>query len=103
MAPPLLLLLGVFTVVNLAVVVVLRRDRPQHDYFRAPTALPIIGMITCLYLVTPLSGRDSTQYVVAGWLLLIGAALFGITMLINRRLGVTPARYGEPTEFRPGR
>lgn len=85
-----LLLLGVFTVVNLAVLV-LRRDRLQRDYFRSPTALPIIGMLTCLYLVMPLSGRDGAQYVVAGWLLLIGAALFGITMLINRRLGVSPA------------
>jgi hypothetical protein len=46
-----LLLLGVFTVVNLAVVV-LRTDRPQQD-FRAPAALPIIGMITCLYLGDP--------------------------------------------------
>jgi amino acid transporter len=95
-----LLLLGVFTVVNLAVLV-LRRDRPRHDHFRSPTALPIIGIITCLYLVTPMSGRDADQYVVAGWLLLIGAALFGVTMLINRRLGVTAARNGEPTE--PGR
>jgi amino acid transporter len=97
-----LLLLGVFTVVNLAVLV-LRRDRPRRDHFHSPTALPIIGMITCLYLVTPLSGRDAAQYVVAGWLLLIGAALFGITMLINRRLGVSPAQYREPTESRPGR
>jgi APA family basic amino acid/polyamine antiporter len=96
-----LLLLGVFTVVNLAVLV-LRRE-PRHDHFRSPTALPIIGMITCLYLVTPMSGRDAAQYVVAGWLLLIGAALFGITMMINRRLGVTPAKYDEPMEPRPGR
>jgi uncharacterized membrane protein YedE/YeeE len=55
-------------------------------------------MLTCLYLVTPLSGRDAAQYVVAGWLLLVGAVLFGFTMLINRRLGVTPAGYGEPAE-----
>jgi amino acid transporter len=32
-APPPLLLLGVFTVVNLAVVVVLRRDRPRTTTF----------------------------------------------------------------------
>jgi len=96
-----LLLLGVFSVVNLAVLV-LRRDRPRHAYFRAPTALPIVGMLSCLYLATPLSGRDGAQYIVAGWLLLIGAGLFGITLVINRRLGVTPARY-EPTESRTGR
>ncbi len=96
-----LLLLGVFTVVNLAVLV-LRRE-PRHDHFRSPTALPIIGIITCLYLVTPMSGRDADQYVVAGWLLLIGAALFGVTMLINRRLGVTAARKRRTDGARPSR
>ena len=84
-----LLLLGVFAVVNSAVLV-LRRDRSLREYFCSPTAFPIIGMITCLYLVTPISGRDVAQYVVAGWLLLVGCALFGITMMINRRLGVAP-------------
>ncbi len=95
-----LLLLAVFSVVNL-VVLVLRRDRrPRGEYFRAPTVLPIIGMITCLYLVTPLSGRSSTQYVVAGWLLVVGVVLFGITWLINRRLGVKPTgRLADPDEI----
>ncbi len=60
-----LLLLGVFAVVNVAVLV-LRRDTPKDKYFRAPTVLPFIGVATCLYLVTPLSGRDSAQYVIAG-------------------------------------
>ena len=55
-----LLLLGVFAVVNLAVLV-LRKDKTVKDHFHAPTALPIIGMITCIYLVTPLSGRASAQ------------------------------------------
>ena len=51
-----LLLLGVFAVVNVAVLV-LRKDNVGKKHFRAPTVLPIIGFITCLYLVTPLSGR----------------------------------------------
>ena len=34
-----LLLLAVFTVVNIAVLV-LRRDPVDHEHFRAPTALP---------------------------------------------------------------
>ena len=51
-----LLLLAVFAVVNVAVLV-LRQDKAGAKHFQAPTALPIIGMITCLYLVTPLSGR----------------------------------------------
>ena len=54
-----LLLLGVFSVVNLVVLVLRRDKRPRGEYFHAPTVLPIIGMITCLYLVTPLSGRAS--------------------------------------------
>ena len=55
--------------------------------------LPIIGFITCIYLVTPLSGRARAQYVVAGWLLVIGVVLFFVTVLINKRLGISPSRY----------
>jgi basic amino acid/polyamine antiporter, APA family len=74
-------------------VLVLRRDKQAKDHFRAPTVLPIIGMISCLYLVTPLSGRAPGQYVVAGWLLVIGVVLFFVTVGINRRLGISPSRY----------
>jgi hypothetical protein len=93
-----LLLLGVFSVVNLAVLV-LRRDVPDRKYFRAPTVLPIIGMITCLYLVTPLTGRSSTQYVVAGWLLVVGVVLFLVTVLINRKLGISPSRWRDMADM----
>jgi len=71
----------------------LRRDQTSKDYFRAPTVLPIIGFITCIYLVTPLSGRASAQYVIAGWLLLLGVVLFFVTVLINKRLGISPSRH----------
>ena len=87
-----LLLLAVFAVVNVAVLV-LRRDQPSKKYFRAPTVLPVIGFITCIYLVTPLSGRDGAQYVIAGWLLLIGVVLFFVTVLINKQLGISPSRH----------
>jgi APA family basic amino acid/polyamine antiporter len=87
-----LLLLAVFAVVNVAVLV-LRRDKPKDKYFRAPTVLPYIGLVTCLYLVTPLSGRSSSQYIIAGWLLLLGVVLFFVTVLINRRLGISPSRH----------
>jgi amino acid transporter len=82
-----LLLLGVFTVVNI-VCLVLRRDNVDHDHFRAPTLLPVIGALACAYLVTPLSGRDSEQYKVAGILLVVGAVLWGITRVANKALGV---------------
>ena len=93
-----LLLLAVFAVVNVAVLV-LRRDTSATKYFRAPTVPPIIGMIACVFLVTPLSGRPSTQYVLAGWVLVIGLVLFGVTLLINRRLGVKPEGLGDAKEL----
>ena len=37
-----LLLLCVFTVVNIAVLV-LRKDRVEHNHFRTPTFLPVVG------------------------------------------------------------
>src|SRR3546814_14424183 len=52
-----LLLLGVFTVVNIAVLV-LRSDKVDHEHFRSPTIMPILGMITCAFLVGPWTGRD---------------------------------------------
>ncbi|WP_278313418.1 APC family permease [Lolliginicoccus levis] len=72
-----LLLLGVFTVVNLAVIV-LRREESTAAHFRSPRWLPHVGIATCFFLVTPLSGRPSSQYEIAGWLLLLGVlAWFG--------------------------
>jgi amino acid transporter len=43
-----LLLLCVFTVVNIALLV-LRRQPVDHDHFRAPTILPVIGALTCAF------------------------------------------------------
>ena len=77
-----LLLLAVFTVVNI-VVLVLRRDPVDHDHFRTPTALPVIGALACAYLVTPLAGRDNEQYVVAGLVLVLGVVLWAINRLFT--------------------
>ncbi len=78
-----LLLLCVFTVVNIAVLV-LRRDPVDHDHFKAPTVIPVIGAIACAYLASPLSGRAAADYRVAGILLVIGVVLWIITYLTNR-------------------
>ena len=80
-----LLLLAVFTVVNICCLV-LRRDPVEHRHFRAPTALPIIGAICCAYLVTPLTGRNPQQYTIAGLLLAVGIVLWLITFFINRAM-----------------
>jgi APA family basic amino acid/polyamine antiporter len=78
-----LLLLCVFTVVNVAVLV-LRKDRVEHKHFKAPTIIPIIGAITCAYLASPLSGRAGADYRVAGVLLIIGVVLWAITYATNK-------------------
>ena len=78
-----LLLLCVFTVVNIAVLV-LRRDRVEHKHFRAPTVIPVIGALACAYLASPLSGRASADYKVAGVLLVIGVVLWAVTYATNR-------------------
>jgi APA family basic amino acid/polyamine antiporter len=87
-----LLLLAVFTVVNIAVLVLRRDVREPGSHFKTLTVLPVIGAIVSAYLVTPLSGRPSQQYVVAGGLLVLGVVLWVITWLINRRLGITETR-----------
>ncbi len=80
-----LLLLAVFTVVNICCLI-LRRDPQEHKHFRAPTALPIIGALACAYLVGPWTGRDTSQYTIAGILLAIGVALWALTWAINRAI-----------------
>ncbi|RZT17237.1 amino acid/polyamine/organocation transporter (APC superfamily) [Kribbella sp. VKM Ac-2569] len=77
------LLLCVFAIVNVAVLV-LRRDRVEHKHFHAPTALPVLGVVLCVYLASPLSGRASADYKIAGWLMLIGVGLWIITWLLNK-------------------
>ncbi|WP_350347721.1 APC family permease [Agromyces sp. G08B096] len=84
-----LLLLTVFAVVNVAVLV-LRRQPVDHRHFRTPVVLPVIGAITCLFLVFPwTSGRPSGQYGIALGLLGVGVVLWMIeriyTAMARRR------------------
>ncbi len=85
-----LLLLCVFTVVNVAVLV-LRKDTVEHKHFRAPTFVPVLGALCCAFLVGPWTGRDPQQYVIAGILIAIGVALWFVTMAVNKRMGEKPA------------
>ena len=80
-----LLLLCVFTVVNISVLV-LRRDPVEHDHFRTPTALAVAGALLCAFLASPLSGRDTSDYRIAGVLLVVGIALWVVTWVLNRAL-----------------
>jgi len=94
-----LLLLAVFAMVNVAVLVLRRDVKQAGGHFKTPTALPVIGFIASLYLVTPLSGRPGTQYLLAGILLVIGIVLFGITLLINKQLGIKQKGITDPTQL----
>ena len=93
-----LLLLAVFAIVNVAVLV-LRRDPVDHQHFRAPSVLPVVGSLACAYLVTPLSGRASDEYVVAGLLLAIGVALWALTWLYNRSIKADRTFVRDPSDL----
>jgi amino acid transporter len=84
-----LLLLCVFTVVNVAVLV-LRKDPVKHEHFRTPTFLPVVGGLCCAFLAGPWTGRDPVQYKIAGVLLGIGVLLWVVTVLANRATGLKP-------------
>jgi amino acid transporter len=81
-----LLLLCVFTVVNIAVLV-LRRDHVDHEHFRSPAMLPIAGVLSCAFLVGPWTGRETVQYAIAGVMIAIGIALWLLTLLLNHAIG----------------
>lgn len=93
-----LLLLWVFTIVNVACLV-LRRKEVKRARFRAPTAAPVLGAILCAFLALPvLSGRPASDYVIALALLAVGIALWGIQRLwtgLSRRISTSEEESGE--------
>jgi APA family basic amino acid/polyamine antiporter len=80
-----LLLLCVFAVVNVSVLV-LRRDRVDHEHFRAPTWMPVLGALVCLILALPITGRDTAVYVRVGVLIAIGVVLWFVNRLCIGRV-----------------
>jgi basic amino acid/polyamine antiporter, APA family len=88
-----LLLLCVFALVNISVLV-LRRDRVDHDHFRAPTWMPVLGALVCLVLALPITGRDTAVYMRVGILIALGIVLW----LINR-LCVGNVKELDPTQI----
>jgi APA family basic amino acid/polyamine antiporter len=78
-----LLLLFVFISTNIAVLV-LRRDRVEHKHFRVWTAVPVLGVLSCVLLLT----QQSAQVWLFGAILLaVGAVLFAVARLTRRRSG----------------
>ena len=71
-----MLLLIAFVAVNVSVLA-LRRDRVDHDHFRAPTFAPVLGVIVSLVLITQ---NESAVFVRAIIVVAVGLVLW----LINR-------------------
>ncbi len=96
-----LLLLAVFTLVNICVLV-LRKDVIGRDHFVTPTVLPVVGALACAFFVTPFTGRDTTQYVIAGWLLSGGVVLWGLTWIANRAVKGKKTYLRDPEQYLGG-
>jgi APA family basic amino acid/polyamine antiporter len=77
-----LLLVGVFMLVNVAALV-LRRDRVTHPHFTAPRAALVAGALISGVFLLPI-GRDASIYLLALWLLLGGVALWFVNWLVTR-------------------
>jgi basic amino acid/polyamine antiporter, APA family len=82
------LLLIVFTIVN-ATVLYLRRDPVDHDHFRVPFVIPVLGVAVSLALMTQVRGEDWGR---AGILLAIGVVLFAINWAAVRKFGAGDAK-----------
>jgi amino acid transporter len=72
------LLLFAFTLVNVAVLV-LRRERVDHDYFQTPVVLPVLGVVVSVGLLTQ---QEGTDFLRAGVVMLIGLLLWLINRLV---------------------
>ena len=87
-----LLLLVVFLSTN-AAVLVLRRDRVDHDHFRAPVVLPVLALVSCVVLLTQ---QEGGVWVRGLLLLAAGVVLYFVTALtrraVNRTSGADRAR-----------
>ncbi|QZY27990.1 APC family permease [Nocardioides coralli] len=95
-----LLLLIVFAIVNVACLV-LRRDTSTRGTFRAPTALPAVAAVLCLFLAGPWARdpEDWIQYRIAVVLLGIGVVLWALTWLANRGLRAQRTGFREPDQM----
>jgi APA family basic amino acid/polyamine antiporter len=76
-----LLLLFVFIATNVSVLV-LRRDRVEHPHFRAPSALPVLGALSCVVLLTQQSGK---VWLFGAALLVLGVVLYALSRWSVRR------------------
>ena len=92
-----LLLLIVFAIVNVACLV-LRRDTEATSSFRAPTAIPVIGAVACLFFTGPWARdpEDWVQYKIAAGLLAVGIVLWALTWATNRGVRAQKTGFRDP-------
>ena len=76
------LLLSVFTIVNIAVLV-LRRDEVEHEHFSAPAVFPVLGGIVAVALIADTALDDFSTVLRAGALILLGALLWVVNRLVE--------------------
>jgi amino acid transporter len=87
-----LLLLFVFISTNVAVLV-LRRDTVEHEHFRVWTAVPVLGVASCVLLLTQ---QTAKVWLFAAILLAVGAVLYMVARATTRRAARTAAPVDEP-------
>jgi basic amino acid/polyamine antiporter, APA family len=75
-----LLLLGVFIAVNVSALL-LRQDRVDHDHFKVPFVLPLLGIAACAVVMTQVEGETWLR---AGALLCLGLGLWAIQRIAVR-------------------
>ena len=77
------LLLCAFVAVNAAVLVA-RRDPVEHDHFTVPRIVPVLGLLTCAFLLV--QQDDPAVFLRAGLLLAVGIVLWLVNLLMARRV-----------------
>ncbi|MBV2367208.1 APC family permease [Streptomonospora nanhaiensis] len=86
-----LLLLMVFSVVNVSVLV-LRREKVEHEHFKAPTIAPVLAVVLSVFFASPLTGRPLREYAIAGILLAIGVVFWFANYAITRNKRFSPEK-----------
>lgn len=76
-----LLLLFVFIAVNVSVLV-LRRQKVEHEHFRVWTFVPVLGVASCVLLLTQ---QEGPVWLAGGIALVVGAVLYFVAKLVPAR------------------
>jgi len=78
-----LLLLFVFTIVNVAVLV-LRGEQVEHEHFHAPPVFPVLGALVSVALIVHTASDDLSTFARAGGLVAIGVILYFVNRALSR-------------------